>query len=156
MFRWIRNGQVIFVNHLMRHYYEQGAHTVIVDTGNSYKGLCELINKKTHGQDGIYFTYTDEDPICFNPFYTDDGVFDIEKRESIKTLILTLWKRYGGSDAGRGGCPFQCGKPLSGRVEKIPIWFLRSIRFTNSLAVTIVACCARRTCVKRISIWTGF
>ena len=32
-------------------------------------------------------------PIAFNPFYTDDGVFDIEKRESIKTLILTLWKR---------------------------------------------------------------
>ena len=86
-------GKSFFVNHLMRHYYEQGAHTVIVDTGNSYKGLCELINKKTHGQDGIYFTYTDEDPICFNPFYTDDGVFDIEKRESIKTLILTLWKR---------------------------------------------------------------
>lgn len=25
--------------------------------------------------------------------YTDDHVFDIEKRESIKTLILTLWKR---------------------------------------------------------------
>ena len=31
--------------------------------------------------------------MAFNPFYTDDGVYDIEKRESIKTLILTLWKR---------------------------------------------------------------
>lgn len=27
------------------------------------------------------------------PFFTEDGLFDIEKRESIKTLILTLWKR---------------------------------------------------------------
>ena len=66
---------------------------MLVDTGNSYKGLCELIHSKTRGRDGIYFTYTDEAPICFNPFYVADSVYDIEKRESIKTLILTLWKR---------------------------------------------------------------
>lgn len=87
------SGKSFIVNHLMRQYWEQGAHIVLVDTGNSYKGLCELIRNKTHGEDGIYLTYTDEAPICFNPFYTDDGVFDIEKRESIKTLILSLWKR---------------------------------------------------------------
>lgn len=87
------SGKSFIVNHLMRQYWEQGAHIVLVDTGNSYKGLCELIRSKTHGEDGIYLTYTDEAPICFNPFYTDDGVFDIEKRESIKTLILSLWKR---------------------------------------------------------------
>ena len=52
-----------------------------------------MINRKTHGEDGIYFTYTTENPIAFNPFYVEDGVFDIEKKESIKTLILTLWKR---------------------------------------------------------------
>lgn len=69
------------------------AHIVLVDTGNSYKGLCELIHKKSGGRDGIYLTYTEEEPICFNPFYTSDEVFDIEKRESIKTLLLTLWKR---------------------------------------------------------------
>ena len=87
------SGKSFITNHLVRQYWEQGAHIVLVDTGNSYKGLCELVNQKTHGKDGIYFTYTDENPICFNPFYTDDGIFDIEKRESIKTLILTLWKR---------------------------------------------------------------
>lgn len=87
------SGKSFIVNHLMRQYWEQGAHIVLVDTGNSYKGLCELIRNKTHGEDGIYLTYTDEAPICFNPFYTDDGVCDIEKRESIKTLILSLWKR---------------------------------------------------------------
>ena len=87
------SGKSFILNHIVRQYYEQGAHMVIVDVGNSYKGLCELVNKKTGGRDGIYFTYTDEEPICFNPFYTNDGVFDIEKRESIKTLILTLWKR---------------------------------------------------------------
>ncbi|WP_172915115.1 TraG family conjugative transposon ATPase, partial [Capnocytophaga canis] len=87
------SGKSFFTNHLVRQYYEQGTHIVLVDTGNSYQGLCELIHQKTKGKDGIYFTYTEDNPIAFNPFYTDDGVFDIEKRESIKTLILTLWKR---------------------------------------------------------------
>lgn len=87
------SGKSFFTNHMMRQYYEQGAHIVLVDTGNSYKGLCELIHVKTKGEDGIYFTYTEQNPISFNPFYTDDGIYDIEKRESIKTLIVTLWKR---------------------------------------------------------------
>ena len=87
------SGKSFFTNHMVRQYHEQGAHIVLVDTGNSYKGLCDLIHKKSGGRDGIYLTYTEEAPICFNPFYTADGVFDIEKRESIKTLILTLWKR---------------------------------------------------------------
>lgn len=87
------SGKSFFTNHMVRQYYEQGTHVLLVDTGNSYLGLCELIHRKTNGEDGIYFTYTEENPITFNPFYTDDGQFDIEKKESIKTLILTLWKR---------------------------------------------------------------
>ena len=87
------SGKSFFTNHMVRQYYEQGTHVLLVDTGNSYLGLCEMINRKTHGKDGVYFTYTEENPIAFNPFYSDDGQFDIEKRESIKTLILTLWKR---------------------------------------------------------------
>ncbi|MEA9412619.1 TraG family conjugative transposon ATPase [Flavobacterium sp. PL02] len=87
------SGKSFFTNHMVRQYYEQGAHVLLVDTGNSYQGLCELIKSKTKAEDGVYFTYTEDNPIAFNPFYTDDGVFDIEKRESVKTLILTLWKR---------------------------------------------------------------
>ena len=86
------SGKSFFMNHLVRQYYEQGAHVVLVDTGNSYQGLCEMINKKTKGDDGIYFTYTEDKPISFNPFYTDDFVYDVEKKDSIKTLLLTLWK----------------------------------------------------------------
>ena len=67
-------------------------HVVLVDTGNSYQGLCEMIRSKTKGEDGIYFTYTEENPISFNPFYTDDNQFDVEKKDSLKTLLLTLWK----------------------------------------------------------------
>ena len=86
------SGKSFFMNHLVRQYYEQGAHVVLVDTGNSYQGLCELIHRKTKGEDGIYYTYTEEHPISFNPFYTEDYRFDVEKKDSIKTLLLTLWK----------------------------------------------------------------
>ena len=86
------SGKSFFTNHLVRQYYEQGAHILLIDTGNSYEGLCNLIHNKTHGEDGIYYTYTEEKPISFNPFFTDDGVFDVEKKDSIKTLLLTLWK----------------------------------------------------------------
>ena len=86
------SGKSFFTNHMVRQYYEQGTHVLLVDTGNSYQGLCSLINRKTKGEDGIYYTYTDENPISFNPFYTDDYVYDVEKRESISTLLLTLWK----------------------------------------------------------------
>lgn len=86
------SGKSFFTNHLVRQYYEQGTHILLIDTGNSYEGLCNLIHNRTHGEDGIYYTYTEEKPISFNPFFTDDGVFDVEKKDSIKTLLLTLWK----------------------------------------------------------------
>lgn len=87
------SGKSFFMNHMLRQYWEQGAHILLVDTGNSYQGLCSLIHEMTGGQDGVYQTYTEENPISFNPFFTDDYQYDIEKKESIKTLIMTLWKR---------------------------------------------------------------
>lgn len=87
------SGKSFFMNHMLRQYWEQGAHILLVDTGNSYQGLCSLIREVAGGQDGIYQTYTEENPISFNPFYTEDYQYDIEKKESIKTLIMTLWKR---------------------------------------------------------------
>jgi conjugation system TraG family ATPase len=81
------SGKSFFTNHLMRSYYEQNAHIVIVDIGNSYKGLCEFV-------EGYYFTYTEESPIRFNPFWLPEGeTLDTEKKESIKTLLLALWKK---------------------------------------------------------------
>lgn len=81
------SGKSFFTNHLVRSYYEQGAHVVLVDVGHSYKGLCDLVG-------GYYFTYSDASPISFNPFYLTDGdILDTEKKESIKTLLLALWKK---------------------------------------------------------------
>jgi len=79
------SGKSFFTNRLMRQYHEQGAHLVLVDVGDSYKGLCEL-------RGGVYFTYEEHNPISFNPFFVV-GKPDVEKRESLKTLLVTLWKR---------------------------------------------------------------
>lgn len=87
------SGKSFFTNHMVRQYYEQGTHVLLVDTGNSYLGLCQMIQHKTHGKDGVYYAYTEKNPISFNPFHVEEGHFDIEKKESIKALILTLWKR---------------------------------------------------------------
>lgn len=81
------SGKSFFTNHMVRSYYETGAHIVLVDVGHSYKGLCDLVN-------GYYFTYDETNPIQFNPFYISvDDVLDTEKKESIKTLLLALWKK---------------------------------------------------------------
>jgi conjugation system TraG family ATPase len=81
------SGKSFFTNHMVRSYYEQGTHVVLVDVGHSYKGLCDLVG-------GYYFTYDENNPIKFNPFYIADGdVLDTEKKESIKTLLLALWKK---------------------------------------------------------------
>ncbi len=81
------SGKSFFTNHLLRSYYEQGTHIVLVDVGHSYKGLCDLVQ-------GYYFTYSEQKPIQFNPFYIGEGdSLDTEKKESIKTLLLSLWKK---------------------------------------------------------------
>ncbi len=80
-------GKSMTVNHILSTLFRQGAHCVTVDIGGSYKGLCELVN-------GYYFTYTEENPIKFNPFYIGEGdQLDTEKKESLKALLIALWKQ---------------------------------------------------------------
>lgn len=81
------SGKSFFTNHMVRSYYEKGTHIVLVDVGHSYKGLCDMVN-------GYYFTYSETNPIKFNPFYIGEAdTLDTEKKESIKTLLLALWKK---------------------------------------------------------------
>jgi conjugation system TraG family ATPase len=86
------SGKSFFMNHLVRQYYEQNTHILLVDVGHSYRGLCELVRRKTRGRDGIYLTYEEDKPITFNPFYVEDGFYSIDKVTSINTLLKTLWK----------------------------------------------------------------
>jgi len=80
-------GKSMLMNHLLRTLYDQGTHCVTIDIGGSYKGLCKRLN-------GYYFVYTEDNPIRFNPFYLGKGeVLDTEKKESLKTLLISLWKK---------------------------------------------------------------
>ena len=67
---------------------EQGTDVVMVDTGNSYEGLCEYLG-------GKYISYTEEKPITMNPFNITQAELNIEKIDFLKNLILLIWK---GSD----------------------------------------------------------
>ncbi|WP_354004784.1 TraG family conjugative transposon ATPase [Olivibacter sp. 47] len=79
-------GKSMTTNHILHSLYNQGAHCVVVDIGASYRALCEMLG-------GYYFTYTEDDPIRFNPFYLPAGqVLDTEKKESLKALLVSLWK----------------------------------------------------------------
>ncbi|MCF0055195.1 TraG family conjugative transposon ATPase [Dyadobacter sp. CY356] len=81
------SGKSFFTNHMVRSYFETGAHIVLVDVGHSYKGLCDMVG-------GYYFTYDEKSPIEFNPFFIPEGEsLDTEKKESIKTLLFSLWKK---------------------------------------------------------------
>jgi conjugation system TraG family ATPase len=81
------SGKSFFTNHLVRSYHDGGAHIVIVDIGGSYQGICEVLG-------GCYFAYNEDRPIQFNPFRLAPGeVLGTEKKESLKALLLTLWKK---------------------------------------------------------------
>ena len=86
------SGKSFFTNVMMAQKYEQGEHLVIVDVGDSYLGLCQLIHERTNGEDGIYFTFKEEEPISFNPFYVEDHVYTEEKMAQLLSLICILWK----------------------------------------------------------------
>lgn len=86
------SGKSFFTNVMMAQKYEQGEHLVIVDVGDSYLGLCQLISEQTNGEDGVYFTYKEDEPIAFNPFYVEDYGYTEEKMVQLLSLICILWK----------------------------------------------------------------
>lgn len=83
------SGKSFHMNSVVRQLHEQNTDVVMVDTGNSYEGLCEYLN-------GRYISYTEEKPITMNPFHINRTELNIEKVNFLKNLILQIWK---GSDA---------------------------------------------------------
>lgn len=80
-------GKSFTLNALFNSYFLSGAHVLIIDVGHSYELQCQM-----HG--GKYFTFEEGSPLVFNPFKLGIGEsFDIEKKESLKALLLALWKR---------------------------------------------------------------
>lgn len=84
------SGKSFFMNSMLRQYGTYDTDIVLVDTGHSYSGLCEYYG-------GTYLTYSEEKPITMNPFFLhgDDEV-NIEKKESLKSLVGLLWKGVDG------------------------------------------------------------
>ena len=83
------SGKSFHVNSVVRQLHEQNTDVVMVDTGNSYEGLCEYLG-------GKYIAYTEEKPITMNPFKISREEYNIEKVDFLKNLILMIWK---GEDA---------------------------------------------------------
>lgn len=73
------------MNSVVRQMWEQNTDVVMVDTGNSYEGLCEYVG-------GKYISYTDEHPITMNPFAIKREELNIEKIGFLKNLIMLIWK----------------------------------------------------------------
>ena len=82
------SGKSFFMNTVMRQYREQDTEIVIIDTGDSYEGLCSYF-------DGTYISYSKEKPISMNPFKVTDAEYNEnfgEKKNFLKSLIFQLFK----------------------------------------------------------------
>lgn len=82
------SGKSFFMNTVMRQYREQDTDIVIIDTGDSYEGLCSYF-------DGTYISYSKEKPISMNPFKVTDAEYNEnfgEKKNFLKSLIFQLFK----------------------------------------------------------------
>ena len=62
-------GKSFTTNTIVRNMYNDGQHIFIIDVGDSYQGLCRVINEETNGRDGVYNTYDPNNPFGFNPFH---------------------------------------------------------------------------------------
>ena len=79
------SGKSFHMNSVVRQLHEQGTDVVMVDTGNSYEGLCEYFG-------GKYISYTEERPITMNPFRINREEMNVEKKGFLKNLVLLIWK----------------------------------------------------------------
>lgn len=79
------SGKSFHMNSVVRQLWEQNTDVVMVDTGNSYEGLCEYVG-------GKYISYTEEHPITMNPFRIQREELNVEKMDFLKNLIMLIWK----------------------------------------------------------------
>ncbi|MCE8775719.1 TraG/VirB4 family ATPase, partial [Bacteroides caccae] len=79
------SGKSFHMNSVVRQLWEQNTDVVMVDTGNSYEGLCEYVG-------GKYISYTEEKPITMNPFRINREELNVERTGFLKNLVLLIWK----------------------------------------------------------------
>ena len=82
------SGKSFFMNTVVRQYFEQRTDIVIVDTGDSYEGVCDFFG-------GTYISYTKEHPISMNPFKVTEKEYHgnfTEKKNFLTSLIFLIFK----------------------------------------------------------------
>lgn len=82
------SGKSFHTNSVVRQLLEQNTDVVIVDTGDSYEGICGYFG-------GTYISYTKEKPISMNPFKVTKEEYELnfgEKKNFLKSLIFLIFK----------------------------------------------------------------
>ena len=76
------------MNSVVRQLLEQNTDVVMVDTGDSYEGICGYFG-------GTYISYSKEKPISMNPFKVTREEYEQnfgEKKNFLKSLIFLIFK----------------------------------------------------------------
>ena len=76
------------MNSVVRQLLEQQTDVVMVDTGDSYEGICGYY-------DGTYISYSKEKPISMNPFKVTAEEYGLnfgEKKNFLKSLVFLIFK----------------------------------------------------------------
>lgn len=100
-------GKSFFTNYFVRSCYDAGQTVFIIDVGDSYQGLCSVINEESGGRDGIYHTWDKEHPITFDAFIGIEDWVDTTGRlqqdcdgvNFLLSFLQTLWAPSGGWNA---------------------------------------------------------
>ena len=88
------SGKSFFMNKYLKSCYDAGQHVFLIDVGDSYRALCNIIKEESKGADGTYYTFEKGKPISFNPF-RDVSRFRTADNQALNflfTLMMTLWK----------------------------------------------------------------
>lgn len=93
------SGKSFFMNSYLHSCYAAGEQCFLIDVGDSYRALCNLIREESNGRDGAYYSFEAGKPISFNPFRQvkrfcsgDDQALDF-----LYTLMCLLWKNGQGT-----------------------------------------------------------
>ena len=88
------SGKSFFMNKYLKSCYDAGQHVFLIDVGDSYRALCNIIKEENKGADGTYYTFEKGKPISFNPFRNVRRfrTADNQALNFLFTLMLTLWK----------------------------------------------------------------
>ena len=100
------SGKSFTMNSLVQDFYTSGEHIMIIDVGDSYQGLCEVVKEYSDGQDGVYNTYDPDHPFAFNPFrgrahwneVDDEGDRTSSGYDFIISLLQTMYHPENGWD----------------------------------------------------------